>query len=132
MATRTLRLKVAVADLITRIEDRQAVLQAEHEKAVAEYPKLLAIWNRRAIHHLREAITTIEETDDAEVAFKDSRYRNGKYVTTICVSAPRLADRPSKPSKPNTDKVNRDLRLLKSTSEEFITVSADDNLASYL
>lgn len=131
MSARTLRIKVSVTDLVAKIEAKKAEIMADYDKAVAEYPKLYAAWSRKIAVHLRAAA---DAADDGNLKGYNVPYGYGQVGGCIQIPTPKLdsTDYPSKPQLPVAGRMDRDIALLKASADEFITVSADDNLASYL
>ena len=128
MAARTLRLKVSVAALTAKIEAAKAEQQVKHLDALAEYEAASRAWPAAAKAAVREWLKT---NPDPENWWVDTYYSRkvGEYIPVAEVPIP---PRPNKPRELNTAHMDRDLALLRATTEETITVGADDNLASYL
>jgi hypothetical protein len=124
-----LSLKVPVAHLIERAEAHRKSVVDAHAKLVKEH--------KASSLDVKEALSLKLSDAARDVASgkvkprEDSRYRDGKY--RHCVETSVWIEVPPKPDKKaDTSAVDRDLRLLRATSQETITVRVGSSLEKYL
>lgn len=133
-------LKVPVATLIEKAEARRAEIVAEYERVQAEERTKRPDFQKAVARLLREAAKNPEQ-----VVYErnyDYRGKGGGYRSTtikdLTVKVPRSENLwPAQPDEheedgPKTARVDRDLGMLRATSETEIRVKADSDLASYL
>lgn len=107
MPASKMKLRVPVATLIEAAEATRAKIIENHEQAVAEYEQDRESWQYVVVHVL--------ECNEYELRI------------------PINGDEPSQPSKkPNTSQVDKDLALLRATSDEVLSIGADDDFGRYL
>lgn len=128
-------LRIPVATLIERAEEKRAQLVAQHRSELDEWRQ------RESLADLR-----LDLADDLAKLANDiragrvkprpgSRYDHAKrtYVPTLSASV-CIAGPPEKPAplSDRTAKVDRDLSLLRATSQEHVTVRTGSEFADYL
>lgn len=128
MPAKSMKIKVPVSVLIESAEARKAQLIEENDQAKVDYEKDMKEWRKECVKALQIALTEARAGNFPEYG---STYRLGGY---LIVSLPDdTPSRPDKPNeKPNTRQVDRDLALLRATTEETLTIGTDDVFAGYL
>lgn len=116
------RLNVPIAVLLERAQAAKAKAIADHEKAVAEYPEKVDAYSVAVIRALSTALDAAYQGN-----LPDTSYGGKLQISP----RRRLPDKPTKPVL-NTSKIDRDIRLLESTSQETTVVSTDSNWSCYL
>lgn len=116
------RLNVPIATLLERAQESRAKLVADHQQAVIDYPAKVEAFEGAVVMALHHAL-------DQAIAGKVPKVGYNGVVEVR--PKKRLPDTPSKPVL-NTSKIDRDIRLLESTSQETTVVSTDSNWSCYL
>lgn len=115
-------LKVPTHTLIVSAEKLRAKIVAQHARDVKAYTEALPRHQRQVAAALSKAAR-----NPNKVRVDYGGYNRG-YSAFVPVPKP-----PEKPStKPDTHSVDRDLGLLRATSQETISVGSDSNYARYL
>lgn len=123
-----LSLKVPIQTLIGKVEAERTGIIKKHEADLKAYNAAVGAARKELAAKLREKAKNIST---ASLSFNRDYRNNRGYVEYASVSV--RVDCPAKPSpKPDTSRVDRDLRLLKATSQAEITVRADSDLSRYL
>jgi hypothetical protein len=130
MTQRAMKIKVDVQTLISRIEKAKDGAVRQYEKDLVKYETQRATWMKRSAEALTTALAALNKGDDSGV-ISDNKYLDGRCRPVVSVPVAR-GEGPIKPRKPDTGKHDRDLALLRMTSDETILISTDDAFASYL
>lgn len=121
--TKAMKIKVPVAKLIESAEAVRSRIIEQHESAVANYEDAKGKYRSLVIDALRVALA--EATQEGDLP----EY----YSYGSCLLVPFDHDEPSEPRHtPNTTQVDRDLALLRATSDSELLISTDDMFAGYL
>lgn len=124
-----MRIKVRVADLITKIEESRDAAIAEYEKAKEKFEGKTSDQDVKVDLAIR-ALATREEPFDAKDVWQD--YAGGRYVWVVQIKLPRGFEKADTPSKVDTSGYNRDISLLKMAAVEELAISVTDRYARYL
>lgn len=131
MASQSFR--VPVAALIEAAEKERERIIDTYSVALAEYrasqrtPRAERLLLAAALHERAEEVRTGK---GALHASSEYDYDAGEYV--LFVSAEAKVQRFAKPDAADTRSVDRDLRLLRATSQETVSVRADSDFARYV
>lgn len=128
MATRSMKIKVRVSDLITRIQKAKDEAVAEYEKASSTYVDRVA----KAAAQVNEGLASIDFFPIDPIASLSHQYVGGRYAWVTEVKMPRNWQKPVKPSKPDLKDFDRDIALLRMAADETLSISLDDHYARYL
>lgn len=130
--TLALSLKVPVSTLIANAEAQRSIILTDHAKATATYDDALVTATRRLVKELRKKADAIDAGRAGELE-SDSNYmgRGRGYVNSVQVSVSSPCP-PRPDEQPDTSRIDRDLRLLRATSQDAIAVRVDSDLARYL
>jgi hypothetical protein len=119
---KTQTLKVPIATLLANAQAARERMVAEHAKAVESYPERRATWEAAVISALESALA------QAQAGKFPKRDWHGKLEVTPRNKVPAEPERPTL----DTKAIDRDISLLKQTSQETTTVSTDSNWAVYI
>lgn len=125
-------LKVPTTTLIANAEMARERIIAAHAKAKRDAGKMtLTEAKKQLAWQLRSLARDI---DRGALNPKPSETWSGtKKAYVPHLSAGTQVEMPEKiPTKPDTEKVDRHLRLLRSTAQETVSVRTDDDFAEYL
>lgn len=126
-------MKVPVAHLLANAEKLLLVERRKHEKALFAHGKAVA--KRDAAEARRRGrVARVLATVDPDKVTVDQVYRNGHYHTVLQVPAPKLGKLPTSPREPvlNVSYVENDIRILKATNQETLTVKVGTELGRYV
>jgi len=123
-------LRVPVAALVEKAEAERARILAEHAKLKADPPESIGHARLRLADELLELSRSIADgrkrpLADSVYDRRERRYRRALQVTVGVWLPEPLA-------KPDTAKVDRDLRLLRATSQATVSVRLDSDFARYV
>lgn len=123
-------LKVPVQHLIDNAEEQRAEVIAEHAKNVKAYKEDRTDVREQLANALHAQFWAFSE-ENRKLPPTNRRWERGEYrnFITVAVSVP-VVEKPA--DKADTKSIDADLRLLRATSQEQLTVRADAHLARYL
>lgn len=123
-------LRVPVAALIEKAEAERARIVAEHAKLKAGRPETPTRSRERLAQALYELARDLRAGKRKPTKSQEYLRAEGGYVdvlrATVYVTLPR------KVGKPDTEKVDRDLRLLRATSQATVSMRLDSDFARYV
>lgn len=125
------RIKVEVALLIKTIEVQRDALQGDYDKALAKHGPALDAWHAKAAQHLQDAFDGLVSGDDIVIQSR-TEWVGGASRQGVWIPTPRLGAMPTPPSRVNVAQHNKDLALLRMSSESTISLSTDDRYGRYL
>jgi hypothetical protein len=132
MAGRTMKVRVPVATLIESAEAKRSEIieqwEADREKVHTDREK----WISNAIAALdavREALRRGEMPDDVATSTWGRRHGSASSYFIVGVDA-KQPDSPT--HQPPVDAIDRDLGLLRASTDDTLLVGTDDNFARYL
>lgn len=120
--SRPMRIKVRVADLITKVEAAKNQAVADHVAAEKKYVADKAKYEAAAIKALQLAL------DKAKLGEFPEYYG---YADALKVRLPKNVALPSEPTL-NLRRFEKDLALLKACADDTLMVSADSDFGRYL
>lgn len=150
----TQRVKVRVADLVTRIEARKVANQADFEAEKVEYANAVAEYHQKQAERergrkafrkacaarMREvakdmAAGGVESELDETYDYNTNRYQVNRVIVRLPFKeADYVPDEPTEPREPFFDpsQYDQDVELLKMSADDTISISTSDRWARYL
>lgn len=125
-----IKMKVPVATLLENARRYRDVLVEEGDTKMNAYVTDLAAYRKQAANALYAAALKAGATTDLDVFEWSEAYIGGRYRSTgITIE---VGPKPEKPDVVDRDTVDRDIAILAATSDEFLTLTVEDNFARYL
>jgi hypothetical protein len=120
------RIKVSVAELLSKVEASRAKAVKDYDAAKAEY---LAKKKR-----IRAEASRALSAEGKRIRAGGDPVLSSDYRGKVTIALPTLSgeDLPSNPSKPGLSSYDRDIALLKMSADSTISISTDSNWGRYL
>jgi len=118
--------KVPVASLIKAIEKKREKLEADYVKAQAKFAEKEPAWRDKVVRAVQDMLAVVETGDLSDLDYTNSY--NGNSTLQVRIKGTR----PSRPSEPVLANLDRDLGLLRLSSDTEILVRTDSQWGQYL